>query len=86
MTAEARSGRVSGMTEVARQIAPERMPLAQFLAWEEAQPLRHERVGGPCRDDRAPLTTTASRSIHVRRCAASLAARPARPSPWTPAW
>jgi Uma2 family endonuclease len=34
------------MTEVARQIAPERMPLAEFLAWEEAQPLRHERVGG----------------------------------------
>ena len=34
------------MTEVARRIGPERMPLAEFLAWEEAQPLRHERVGG----------------------------------------
>ena len=34
------------MTEVARQIVPERMPLAEFLAWEEAQPLRHERLGG----------------------------------------
>jgi Uma2 family endonuclease len=34
------------MTEVARRIVPERMPLAEFLAWEEAQPLRHERIGG----------------------------------------
>jgi len=31
------------MTEVARQVVPERMPLAEFLAWEEAQPLRCER-------------------------------------------
>jgi Uma2 family endonuclease len=46
MTARAGSGRVSGMTEVARKIAPERMPFAEFLAWEEAQPLRHERIGG----------------------------------------
>jgi len=34
------------MTEVARQIGPERMSLAEFLAWEEAQAVRHERVGG----------------------------------------
>jgi hypothetical protein len=32
MTARAGSGRVSGMIEVARQIAPERMTLAEFLA------------------------------------------------------
>jgi Uma2 family endonuclease len=34
------------MTEPARQITPERMGLAEFLAWEEAQELRHERIGG----------------------------------------
>ena len=34
------------MIEVARQIGPGRMPLAEFLAWEEAQAVRHERVGG----------------------------------------
>jgi Uma2 family endonuclease len=34
------------MTEPARQIIPERMGLAQFLAWEEAQPVRYERIGG----------------------------------------
>jgi Uma2 family endonuclease len=34
------------MRQLARDNAPERMSLADFLAWEEAQPLRHERVGG----------------------------------------
>ena len=34
------------MTEPARQIIPERVALAEFLAWEEAQPVRHERIGG----------------------------------------
>jgi Uma2 family endonuclease len=34
------------MIELARDDAPERMSLPDFLAWEEAQPLRHERVGG----------------------------------------
>lgn len=35
------------MSESAQQItSPERMPLAEFLAWEDAQPVRHERVGG----------------------------------------
>ena len=34
------------MRRPARDDAPERMSLADFLAWEEAQPLRHERVGG----------------------------------------
>jgi Uma2 family endonuclease len=34
------------MSQVARQIVPERMPLAEFLGWEEAQAVRHERVGG----------------------------------------
>jgi Uma2 family endonuclease len=33
------------MTDPARQIAPERMPLEAFLEWEEALPIRHERVG-----------------------------------------
>ena len=34
------------MKELARDDAPERMSLSDFLAWEEAQTLRHERVGG----------------------------------------
>lgn len=34
------------MTESAQQITPERMPLAEFLEWEAAQEVRHERVGG----------------------------------------
>lgn len=35
------------MTEPARRItAPEHMPLADFLEWEAAQEVRHERVGG----------------------------------------
>lgn len=34
------------MRQFARDDAPERMSLSDFLAWEEAQPLRHERVGG----------------------------------------
>ena len=34
------------MRELARDDAPGRMSLPDFLAWEEAQPLRHERVGG----------------------------------------
>jgi Uma2 family endonuclease len=34
------------MRQLARDDAPERMSLPDFLAWEEAQPLRHERVGG----------------------------------------
>jgi Uma2 family endonuclease len=34
------------MTEAARPIPPERMGLAEFLAWEAAQELRHERIGG----------------------------------------
>jgi Uma2 family endonuclease len=34
------------MKHLARDDAPERMPLSEFLAWEEAQALRHERVGG----------------------------------------
>ena len=34
------------MKQLARDDAPERMPLPEFLAWEEAQPLRHEGVGG----------------------------------------
>ncbi|MGH6899260.1 MAG: Uma2 family endonuclease [Geminicoccaceae bacterium] len=34
------------MTQLARHDAPGRMPLPEFLAWETAQPLRHERVGG----------------------------------------
>ena len=34
------------MKQLARDDAPERMSLPDFLAWEEAQPLRHERVGG----------------------------------------
>lgn len=34
------------MRQIARDDAPERMSLPDFLAWEEAQPLRHERVGG----------------------------------------
>lgn len=34
------------MKQLARNDAPERMSLSDFLAWEEAQPLRHERVGG----------------------------------------
>jgi Uma2 family endonuclease len=34
------------MRQLAGDNAPERMSLADFLAWEEAQPLRHERVGG----------------------------------------
>ena len=34
------------MRQLARDDAPERMSLADFLTWEEAQPLRHERVGG----------------------------------------
>jgi len=34
------------MRQLARDGAPERMALSDFLAWEEAQPLRHERVGG----------------------------------------
>jgi Uma2 family endonuclease len=33
------------MRQPARDDAPERMSLADFLAWEDAQPLRHERVG-----------------------------------------
>lgn len=37
----------AGMSESPQQItARERMPLAEFLAWEDAQPVRHERVGG----------------------------------------
>ena len=34
------------MRQLAPDDAPERMSLPDFLAWEEAQPLRHERVGG----------------------------------------
>jgi Uma2 family endonuclease len=34
------------MKQLARDEAPGRMPLPDFLAWEEAQSLRHERVGG----------------------------------------
>ena len=34
------------MKQLARDDAPERMSLSDFLAWEEAQTLRHERVGG----------------------------------------
>jgi len=35
------------MTGSAQPITPpERMPLAEFLAWEAAQEVRHERVGG----------------------------------------
>jgi Uma2 family endonuclease len=34
------------MTQLALHHAPERMPLSEFLAWEDAQSLRHERVGG----------------------------------------
>jgi Uma2 family endonuclease len=34
------------MKQLARDDAPERMSLSDFLAWEEAQPLRHEPVGG----------------------------------------
>ena len=34
------------MKQLARDDAPERMSLSDFLAWEAAQPLRHERVGG----------------------------------------
>jgi Uma2 family endonuclease len=34
------------MKQLARDDAPERMSLPEFLAWEEAQALRHERVGG----------------------------------------
>lgn len=35
------------MTEATQQITPpERMPLAEFLEWEAAQEVRHERVGG----------------------------------------
>jgi Uma2 family endonuclease len=37
------------MRQPARDDAPERMSLPDFLAWEEAQPLRHERVGGEVR-------------------------------------
>jgi Uma2 family endonuclease len=33
------------MKQLARHDAPERMPLPEFLAWEDAQSLRHERVG-----------------------------------------
>jgi Uma2 family endonuclease len=34
------------MRQLALHHAPERMPLSEFLAWEDAQSLRHERVGG----------------------------------------
>jgi Uma2 family endonuclease len=34
------------MKQLARDDPPGRMSLQDFLAWEEAQPLRHERVGG----------------------------------------
>ena len=34
------------MRQLTRDDAPERMSLPDFLAWEEAQTLRHERVGG----------------------------------------
>lgn len=46
MTLPDRSARISDMGQLARDNAPERMALRDFLAWEEAQPLRHERVGG----------------------------------------
>jgi Uma2 family endonuclease len=37
------------MKQLVRDDSPERMSLSDFLAWEEAQPLRHERVGGQVR-------------------------------------